>query len=78
MNYSNRPIYKRRRRIALLIFVVLLLLMGLFLVGLRAGGTGGEQVEQADAPTVEQAPPEAIDEQTVAEEDETVEEETKE
>jgi hypothetical protein len=77
VNYSNRPIYKRRRRIALLIFVVLLLLMGLFLVGLRAGGTGGEQVEQVDAPTVEQAP-EAIDEQTVAEEDETVEEETKE
>ena len=51
-----------------LLFLVLLL-VGLFVVGLRAGGTGGEQTEQEEvinAPTVEQDP-EEIDEQTVAE-----------
>ncbi len=42
-----------------LLVLVLLVLVGLFLVGLRAGGTGGEQVEQT---------PEVIDEQTSAEE----------
>ena len=47
-----------------LLVLVLLVLVGLFLVGLRAGGTGGEQVE---APTVEETP-EGIDEQTSAEE----------
>jgi hypothetical protein len=78
VNFSNRPIYQRRRRVALLIVVTLLLLLlvVLFLIGLRAGETGGEQTEQIDAATVEQAP-EAMDEQTVAEE-ETVEEEAKE
>ena len=78
MNYSNRPVYQRRRRIALLVSVVILLLVVLFVVGLRAGGTGGEQtVQKVNTPTVEQAP-EAIDEQMVAEEEEvgTVEEET--
>lgn len=78
MNYSNRPIYQRRRRIALLIFVGLLILVGLFWVGLRAGGTDGEQTEQVDGgSSVEKAPGTTIDEQTVAEE-ETVEEEVKE
>jgi hypothetical protein len=77
VNYSNRPIYQRRRRIALLIFVGLLILIGLFWVGLRAGGTDGEQTEQVDGSRVEQAPETTIDEQTVAEE-ETVEEEVKE
>ncbi len=77
MNYSNRPIYRRRRRIALLIIVGFLILVGLLLVGLRAGGTGGGQVEQVGAPTVEQAP-EVIDEQMTVEEDEPAEEETKE
>jgi flagellar basal body-associated protein FliL len=69
VNFSNRPIYKRRRRIALLIFVllVLLLLAGLFLIGLRSGETGSEQIEQVEAPTVEQTP-EVIDEQTTREE----------
>jgi flagellar basal body-associated protein FliL len=78
VNFSNRPIYRRRRRIALLIFVllVLLLLAGLFLIGLRSGGTGGEQTEQVGGPTVEQSS-EATDEQTVAKE-ETIEEEAKE
>lgn len=76
MNFSNRPIYRRRRWMALLVIVGLLILVGLFVVGLRARGTGGEQVEQVDAPTVEQAPA-MIDEQTVAEE-ETLEEEAKE
>jgi hypothetical protein len=78
VHLSNRPIYKRRRRVALLIFVllVLLLLVGLYIVGLRSGETGSEQVEQVDASTVEQAP-EVINEQTVIEE-ETVEEEAKE
>lgn len=76
MNYSNRPLYRRRRRIALLLIVVLLILVGLFLVGIRGGEKGGEQTEQIEAPTVEQAP-EATDEQTVAEE-ETLEEEANE
>ena len=77
MNYSNRPMYQRRRRIALLVSVVILLLVVLFVVGLRAGGTGGEQtVQKVNTPTVEQAP-EAIDDQMVAEEEVgTVEEET--
>ena len=75
MNFSNRPIYKRRRRIALLIFVllVLLLLAGLFLIGLRSGETGSEQADQVNAPTVEQTL-EVTDEQTTGEE-ETAEEE---
>ena len=70
MNFSNRPIYQRRRRVALLIVVVLilLLLVVLFLIGLRAGETGGEQIEQVEAPTVEQSS-EVIDEQTTGEED---------
>lgn len=76
MNYSNRPLYRRRRRMALLLIVVLLTLVGLFLVGIRAGETGSEQTEQIEAPTIEQAP-EATDEQTVAEE-ETVQEEANE
>jgi hypothetical protein len=81
VNYSNRPIYQRRRRIALLIFVGLLILVGLFWVGLRAGGTGSEQTEQEEVvdggSSVEQAPGTTIDEQTVAEE-ETVEEDVRE
>jgi hypothetical protein len=74
VNYSNRPIYQRRRLIALLIFVGLLILIGLFWVGLRSGGTDGEQTEQEvdGGSSVEQAPGTTIDEQTVAEE-ETVE-----
>ena len=70
MNFSNRPIYQRRRRVALLIVVVLilLLLVVLFLIGRRAGETGGEQVEQVNAPTVEQTS-EIIDEQTTDKED---------
>jgi hypothetical protein len=77
VNYSNRPIYQRRRRIALLIFVGFLILIVLFWVGLRAGGTDGEQTGQGDGSSVEQVPGTTIDEQTVAEE-ETVEEEAKE
>ncbi len=42
-----------------LLVLVLLVLVGLFLVGLRAGGTGGEQVEQTF---------EMVEEQTSAEE----------
>jgi hypothetical protein len=72
VNYSNRPIYRRRRRIALLVIVAFLILLGLFLAGIRAGGTGGEQTEQVGGLTVEQA----TEEQTVAEE-ETVETEAK-
>jgi cell division septal protein FtsQ len=70
VNFSNRPIYKRRRRIALLIVVllVLLLLVGLFLIGLRAGETGSEQIEQVEAPTDDEQTPEVIDEQTTDEE----------
>ena len=51
-----------------LLVLVLLVLVGLFAVGLRARGTGGEQVEQVEAPTIEQTP-EVIDEQTSAEEE---------
>ncbi len=70
MRYSNQPIYQRRRRIALLIFV-LLLLVGLYVLGLGAGGTGGEQTEQkVAAPTVEQTT-QVTDEQTVTEEETT-------
>ncbi len=78
MNFSNRPIYQRRRRVALLIIVliVLLLVVVLWLIGREAGETGGEQIEQVNAPTVEQIS-EVTDEQTVAEE-ETVEEEANE
>lgn len=78
MNFSNRPIYQRRRRVALLIIVliVLLLVVVLWLIGRGAGETGGEQIEQVNAPTVEQTS-EVTDEQTVAEE-ETVEEEANE
>ncbi len=78
MNLSNRPIYQRRRRVALLIIVllVLLLVMVLWLIGRGAEETGGEQIEQVNAPTVEQ-PSEVTDEQTVVEE-ETVEEEANE
>ena len=84
MNYSNHPIYQRRRRVALLVIGILFLLVVLFLV--RACGTGSEQTEQqqqqqelVNAPTVEQTP-RAIDEQTVTErtQDITLEEKTKE
>ena len=81
MNYSNHPVYQRRRRVALLVIGILFLLMVLFLV--RACGTGSEQTEQqqelVNAPTVEQTP-RAIDEQTVTErtQDVTSEEKTKE
>ena len=51
----------------IVVLLVLLLLVVLFLIGLRARDTGGEQIEQVEAPTVEQAP-EGIDEQTTAEE----------
>jgi hypothetical protein len=85
VNYSNHPIYQRRRRVALLVIGILFLLVVLFLV--RACGTGSEQTteqqqeeEVVNAPTVEQTP-RAVDEQTVSEgtqEDVTVEEKTKE
>jgi len=69
VNFSNRPIYQRRRRVALLIVVllVLLFLVMLFLIGRRAGETGVEQIEQVNAPTAEQTS-EVTDEQMTAEE----------
>jgi hypothetical protein len=68
VNLSNRPIYQRRRRVALLTFVLLiLLLVVLFLIGRGAGETGGEQIEQVNAPTVEHTS-EVTDGQTTAEE----------
>jgi hypothetical protein len=80
VNYSNHPIYQRRRRVALLVIGILFLLVVLFLV--RACGSGSEQTEQEElvnAPTVEQTP-RTIDEQTVTErtQDVTVKEKTKE
>jgi Na+-transporting methylmalonyl-CoA/oxaloacetate decarboxylase gamma subunit len=56
----------------IIVLIVLLLVVVLWLIGRGAGETGGEQVEQVNAPTVEQIS-EVTDEQTVAEE-ETVEE----
>jgi hypothetical protein len=81
VNYSNHPIYQRRRRVALLVIGILLLLVVLFLV--RACGTGSEQTEQEEevvnAPTVEQTP-RAVDEQMLTErtQDVTLEEKTQE
>jgi hypothetical protein len=49
------------------VLLILLLLVVLFLIGRGAGETGGEQIEQVNAPTVEQAP-EVTDGQTIAEE----------
>jgi hypothetical protein len=66
---SNQPVYRRRRRFALLVFVFLLLAV-VYVLGLRAGGTGGEQAEQVDTPTVEETT-EVTDEQTVAKEETT-------
>jgi hypothetical protein len=51
----------------LLIFFGVLLLAVLYVFGLRAGGTGGEQMERVDTPAVEQTT-EVTDEQTIAEE----------
>jgi hypothetical protein len=42
----------------------------LYVLGLGAGGTGGEQAEQDNTPTVEQTT-EVTDEQTVAKEETT-------
>jgi len=67
VRYSNRPIYQRRRRIALLIFVLFILVM-LYVLGLIVGGTGGEQTEQQVGAPVVGPTIEATDEQTVAEE----------
>jgi sortase A len=72
---SKRPIYKRRRRVALLVLLVLLL-AGLAVGSLGIGGTDGERAEQVGAPAFEQAP-EAVDEsggdEEVASEEETAE-----
>lgn len=51
----------------IVVLLIVLLLVVLFLIGRRAGETGGEQIEQVEAPTVEQAP-EVTDGQTTAEE----------
>jgi hypothetical protein len=67
VRYSNRPIYRRRRRFALLIFVVLLLAV-LYVFGIEAGRTGGEQTEQVDTPPAVEQTTEVTDEQTIAEE----------
>jgi hypothetical protein len=40
----------------IVVLLILLLLVVLFLIGRSAGETGGEQVEQVNAPIVEQAP----------------------
>ena len=51
----------------IVVLLVVLLLVLLWLIGRGAGETGGEQIEQGDAPTVEQSP-EVTDGQTTAEE----------
>ena len=52
----------------MLVFFGVLLLAVLYVFGLRAGGTGGEQMERVDTPAVEQTTTEVTDEQTIAEE----------
>jgi len=49
------------------VLLILLLLVVLFLIGRGAGETGGEQIEQVNAPTVEQTS-EVTEGQTTAEE----------
>ena len=53
--------------IIVVLLLLLLLLVVLFLIGRGAGETGGEQIEQVNAPTVEQSP-EVTEGQTTAEE----------
>jgi hypothetical protein len=51
----------------MVVLLILLLLVVLFLISRGAGETGGEQIEQVNAPTVEQTS-EVTDGQTIAEE----------
>lgn len=73
MRCSNRPIYKRRRRLALLVLLVLLLAV-LVVSSLGVGRMGGQRPGQIDTPAFEQAP-EAVDE-SGGDEEEAPEEET--
>jgi hypothetical protein len=66
---SNQPVYRRRRRFALLIFVFLIVAV-LYVLGLGVGGTDGEEAEQVATPPVEETT-EVTDEQTVAKEETT-------
>src|SRR5919112_6464903 len=55
---SNQPLYRRRRRMALLVLVlllVLLLVVVLAVGSLGVGGMGDERPGQVDAPTFEEA-----------------------
>jgi hypothetical protein len=67
---SNQPVYRRRRRFALLIFVFLIVAV-LYVLGLGVGGTDGEEAEQVATPPVEETTTEVTDEQTVAKEETT-------
>ena len=70
MRLSNQPVYRRRRRFALLIFVLLIVAV-LYMLGLGVGGTDGEEEgEQVATPPVEKTT-EVTDEQTVAKEETT-------
>ena len=69
MRLSNQPVYRRRRRFALLIFVLLIVAV-LYMLGLGVGGTDGEEGEQVATPPVEKTT-EVTDEQTVAKEETT-------
>jgi hypothetical protein len=67
---SNQPVYRRRRRFALLIFVFLIVAV-LYVLGLGVGGTDSGEEEQVATPSVEETTTEVTDEQTVAKEETT-------
>ena len=71
MRCSKRPVYKRRRRVALLVLLVLLL--AVLAVSSLGGRTGGERPGQVDAPAFEQAP--GVVNELVGDEEEAPEEE---
>ena len=71
MRCSKRPVYKRRRRVALLVLLVLLL--AVLAVSSLGWGTGGERPGQVDAPAFEQAP--GVVNELVSDEEEAPEEE---
>src|SRR5215213_10359853 len=73
---SNQPLYRRRRRMALLVLVLLLVVV-LAVGSLGVGGMGDERPGQVDAPTFEEAV-EEVDESAGDEEEATEEESSEE
>jgi sortase A len=74
VGYSRQPVFKKRRRVTLLVLVLFLTLVAGGLLFLNnAGRTGSEQLEPIMTPTVEQEAPEPIVEDPVADEGATEE-----